>query len=75
MTYANSIINKLGGIRKAARLLGFPTSTVQAWKKTGFIPARRQSEVLAKARAAGIPLSEQDFFTPSPTALSEGAAA
>ena len=60
---AASIIAKFGGMSALARSLGHrnPT-TVQGWKQRGFIPARRQSEVLEAARAGGIELSPAEFL-------------
>ncbi len=52
-----------------ATALGVAPSTVQAWKGSGFIPARRQQAVLDAARALKIPLTPEDFFaagTPAP---------
>jgi len=63
MTSAALIIKKLGGTRKAAALLQRPRSTVQSWKEVGVIPARRQQEVLDKARHAGIEINPADFFS------------
>lgn len=45
-----------------AKALGIPPTTVQGWKASGFIPARRQSLVLDKAKERGIDLSPKDFF-------------
>lgn len=60
---ADHVINaKLGGINAAKRILGHRNaSTIQGWVERGFIPPKRQPEVLSKARAAGIELSELDF--------------
>jgi propionyl-CoA carboxylase beta chain len=62
---AVSIIAKFGGISALARVLGHrnPT-TVQGWKQRGFIPARRQGEVLEAARSHGIDLSAAEFQAP-----------
>jgi hypothetical protein len=62
MSQADIIIDKLGGTRKAATILGLPPSTVQSWKVAGFIPAKHQATVLEKAVAAGISLTADDFF-------------
>jgi len=63
MSYARIIVARFGGIRSLARVLGHrnPT-TVQGWVARGFIPARRQQEVLEAARTAGVALSPADFF-------------
>jgi len=63
MKPAEVIISKFGGINPMARALGHVNaSTVQGWKKRGFIPSRQQSVVLAKARELKIDISEGDFF-------------
>ena len=59
---AEHVIGKLGGVNAAARLLGHRSaSTVQGWKQRGYVPANRQKEVLEKAVAAGIDITERDF--------------
>lgn len=62
MPYVDLIISRFGGIRPMAAAVGVPPSTVQSWKASGVIPARRQQQVLNAARAAGIPLEPADFF-------------
>lgn len=64
MTPAQHIIDMLGGTRRAAALIGVPPSTVQSWKETGFVPARRQAHILDVAAANGIAISASDFITP-----------
>lgn len=66
MSSASSIIEKFGGILKAARALEIPASTIQGWKDGGFIPARRQHHVLTTAMRLGIPLTAEDFICPDP---------
>lgn len=68
MTPAEHVIRKLGGIRKAAALIGVPPSTVQSWKESGFVPARRQGQVLDAAGAANIPLKAEEFISAPATA-------
>lgn len=59
---ADHVIGKLNGVNSAARILGHRNaSTVQGWKKRGYVPANRQREVLVKARAAGVDLGPLDF--------------
>lgn len=70
-TQADRVIAKFGGIRPMAEKLSTPDTpvahtTVQRWKETGFIPAKRQPFVLEKAREHGIPLTPADFFPPDP---------
>ena len=75
MSQAEFIIEKFGGVRPMASALGAPPTTIQGWKERGFIPARRQSAVLAAARARGIELGPADFFAADAAGLSPGAAA
>ena len=64
MSNARIIVARFGGIRSLARVLGHrnPT-TVQGWVVRGYIPARRQQEVLEASRTAGVALLPSDFFT------------
>lgn len=63
LSQAQHVIAKLGGVSEAARILGHrnPT-TVQGWITRGFIPGKRQREVLEGARRAGKSLTEDDFI-------------
>ncbi len=63
MTPAAFIIDRFGGTRKAAAALGAPVSTVQSWKEAGFIPAKRQAEVLRTARTIGVKIQPEHFFS------------
>ncbi len=55
-----------------------PPTTVQGWAQRGLIPASRQAEVLAAAKARGIELAPGDFFAaaegpaPGPGATAAG---
>ncbi|MFC0410999.1 carph-isopro domain-containing protein [Roseomonas elaeocarpi] len=69
MNPAALIVSKLGGTRKAAAILGRPPTTVQSWKNAGVIPARRQGDVIQKARAAGITIEPADFFARADTSV------
>lgn len=66
MKTAELIIERFGGTRALARVLGKPPTTVQSWKDAGHIPAKHQGDVLAAATANGIPLTPADFFPPAP---------
>ncbi|OUJ16506.1 carph-isopro domain-containing protein [Acetobacter sp. DsW_063] len=62
MSVACSIIDGLGGTRPAAKQFGLPPSTVQSWKKSGFIPVTR---ILLVEKITGIPREElrPDLFS------------
>ncbi len=62
MSYAEKIIERFGGTRKAASRLGLPPSTVQSWKDAGRIPAKHQPDVLHAAQEDNLGLTEKDFF-------------
>lgn len=70
MNPAEKIIAKFGGLnamsRKMEKALGkpVPPSTIQYWGETGRVPALRQADVLATARAEKIGLGPADFFEP-----------
>ena len=70
MNPAERIIDRFGGISTLARALGHrhPT-TVQGWKQRGVIPARRQADVLAAARAHNVALTAEDFFAAAASGL------
>ena len=65
---ATRIIEKFGGSRRLAKLLGLDASAVYRWtyqgKKGagGAIPTRHQNRLLQEAAAHGIDLSPADFF-------------
>lgn len=69
MGYAASTIRKIAGpeamgagVRAAARVLGYPPSTVMYWKRVGYIPGGQQPAVRERAAAAGVDLGPEDFF-------------
>jgi hypothetical protein len=62
MKPAQRIVGKFGGQTVLARLLGKGPSTVQHWTKTGSIPAKWHSTVLALAQEQGLDLSPRDFI-------------
>jgi hypothetical protein len=62
MTQADRIIQKFGTVTRLARALGHPhATTVQAWKKRGFIPQRQHEAVYEAAKRECIPLEPSDF--------------
>jgi DNA-binding transcriptional regulator YdaS (Cro superfamily) len=61
MNAAEHIIDRLGGTRRAAVLLSVAPSTVQSWKNAGFIPARRQAEIIEIANRNGIFLTADEM--------------
>lgn len=65
MTQAERIIERFGGTSALATALGFPKTTVQTWKDSGFIPAKHHQSVLEAGRALEEPLSPADFFDES----------
>lgn len=78
---AARIIRKCGGHQVVAGMLGVHVSRVHRWTYDrarggtgGVIPTRHQSELLARARAAGIDLTAADFFD-APPATDDGKAA
>lgn len=67
MTQADKIIGKFGGLTATAKALGHTNpTTVQGWKKRGFIPARQQNRVMDAAKKAKLDLSPDDFFDVTP---------
>lgn len=76
MAHARSIIALFGGTRPMAATLGLSPSTVQGWKRGGYIPAQRQGQVLAAARRLGLHLAPADFFddagAPAPGTAADG---
>ncbi|GEK69259.1 carph-isopro domain-containing protein [Paracoccus denitrificans] len=70
MSYAQTIIEKFGGIRATAAALGRAPSTVRGWKVRGTIPDAEKPVVLDAALRRGLPLSRDDFW---PAQTPEGA--
>lgn len=65
MNQAERIIEKFGGLSALARALAHKhVTTVQGWKERGFVPARRQADVLKAAERENINLGPDDFFEP-----------
>lgn len=61
-TQTDRIIEKFGTQEFLANAIGVGQPAVAAWKKRGFIPAKRHDEVLTAARRLGIDLRPADFF-------------
>ncbi len=66
---AQRVIEKCGGPKVVAEMLNLGLPSVFKWTyptekggSGGHIPSKRQSELLRKATAAGIPLTPEDFF-------------
>lgn len=60
MTYADKVIDALGGTSKVAVAINAPTSTVHSWRKIG-IPASRLAHLrlLAKVEKVSLPSPDQ----------------
>jgi hypothetical protein len=63
------VINKCGGIRNTAYLIGVSVQSVYKWTiprnrggTNGLIPQKRQIELMVAARQHGIILTPEDFF-------------
>lgn len=66
---AERVINKLGGTRAVSLMLGISTQAIYKWMRPlhengtgGFIPHRRQIELMVAAKLRGITLTPDDFF-------------
>jgi hypothetical protein len=61
MNLAEAVIAKFGGQSALAAALGKGQSTVQHWTKTGLIPSKWHTEILAQAQKRGIQLTPMDM--------------
>lgn len=66
---ATKVIEKIGGPKAVADILGVDVSRVYRWTYPksrggtgGLIPAKHQSDLLIAARAKGLSLKPSDFF-------------
>ncbi len=55
---ARDIIDRFGGIRPMARILGVPATTVQGWNKRNMIPSNRRDEILQSANENNIKIED-----------------
>lgn len=62
MSYAQSIIDKFGGVRATAAALMCPPSTVQGWKNRGTIPDDQKQAVLDAGLRLGLRINKEDFW-------------
>jgi hypothetical protein len=69
-TFADQVIDALGGTSEVARLIEAPTSTVHSWRKIG-IPPSRMAHLRLVAQAKGVELPAPDV---SATGSQEAAA-
>ena len=62
MTQAERILSKFPTMAALARELGHThTSTVNAWKRSGFIHQRHHNAIMEAARQMGVELMPADF--------------
>ena len=61
MRTAAQIIDVLGGSAEIARDTGFPITTIESWKKAGFIPEWRREPLLSIALRKSVALGATDF--------------
>ena len=66
---AERVIRKLGGPVAVAELLGTSRQAIYKWTYPrerggtgGYIPAKRQLELMIRAKMVGIQLTKDDFF-------------
>ncbi|WP_371306842.1 carph-isopro domain-containing protein [Azospirillum sp. TSA2s] len=74
MTQAEHIISKFGGVSALSRKLGHrhPT-TVDGWRRRGWIPADQQPRVLAAGQGLDPPITPADFFAAAAIRTNEAA--
>lgn len=70
---AERVINKCGGPRKVAKMLGLTPTAVYKWTypfeaggTNGLIPTKRVIELMVAAKFYGITLTPEDFFPKPP---------
>ncbi len=62
ITQAEHIINKFGSMGQLARKINRPPTTVQTWKKSGYIKICYHSEIIEAGVKAGISIGPADFL-------------
>lgn len=68
------IIEMLDGPASIARDTGIPLTTVDSWKRNGFVPEWRRAPLVDLAKRRGVSLSLTDFPTERPTEQARDAA-
>lgn len=63
---ASVIVERFGGIRPTAAKLDVPVTTVQGWKKRGYIPLSRHADIRAAALRLGVPVSDAELAAATP---------
>jgi hypothetical protein len=58
---ASVVVTRFGGLTRFCDWTGYKTSTVWDWMRNGYIPANRQTHVMAMAEAHGVDLAPADF--------------
>lgn len=56
------LINKFGTQKRLGQAAGVGQTTVSNWKRLGYVPAKKQQELLASAPSFGVNLCPDDFF-------------
>jgi hypothetical protein len=60
MTYADKVIDALGGTSEVSRLIEAPTSTVHSWRKIGIPPSRlAHLKLVAKSQGKSLPAADE----------------
>lgn len=62
MTYAEKLIDKLGGARSLAKEIGKSPSTVASWKARGAIPDDAKLSIWQAAKRADVTIGPSDFL-------------
>lgn len=62
MANTTKIFDRFKGVRGLARAMGLPPSTVQRWKDSGVVPARRQAELLEVAKRLDLDITIEDVI-------------